>query len=442
IYDRALKALENVNQIWLFANELNNQLRRTQDNADNMFEAGREEELGYANDLIEIFGYPYDDDIGPGGTYPDGYDGPDMYHYMYIDVPALAGTTFDFDGGLSTGSDLGINRIESFTGTYQPSPNGVEFFNMHPLDHDDTACLSEPDQNGCPLGELDLNNKLDVQYTTIQSPDFGYWFTKPAQWSGSRRAPGELQQILQQMLQARISLKQALIDYDKLRLDILAQADTLKATFDVSDNNINIAIAQRRQLQDLTIVTETMTSAAIVARRVGEFVDTSFKKSAKCVPGNMIAGLAGGGDLFSTVKCATEAVGSIPKFALDTVADGLDIVGSATDAAKEDVGELSGIQTSINEAALELYNVKGELDALMREEPVLRAEIYARTEAIKELVGNYKATLARGQRIFQNLVIFRQEGAAGTQQYRYQDMAFRIFRNDALQKYRQSFNLT
>src|SRR5690606_3126888 len=54
IYDRALKALENVNQIWLFANELNNQLRRTQDNADNMFEAGREEELGYANDLIEI----------------------------------------------------------------------------------------------------------------------------------------------------------------------------------------------------------------------------------------------------------------------------------------------------------------------------------------------------------------------------------------------------
>ena len=441
IYDRALKALENVNQIWLFANELNNQLRRTQDNADNMFEAGREEELGYANDLIEIFGYPYDDDIGPGGTYPDGYDGPDMYHYMYIDVPTLAGTAFDFDGGITDESDLGINRIETFTGTFQPSPNGVEFFNMHPLDHNDTACLSQPDQTGCPLGTLDLHNTLDVQYTTIQSPDFGFWFTKPDSWTGSRRAPGELQQILQQMLQARISLKQALVDYDKLRLEILAQADTLKATFDVSDNNINIAIAQRRKLQNLTIATEVMNSSAIAARRVGEFLDTTFKGAVDCIPKNLIAGLAAGGDVASTARCAVTQAANVPKFALDTVADALEIAGSATDAAKEDVGELSGIQTSINEAGLELYNVKGELDALMREEPVLRAEVFARTESIKELVGDYKAALSRGQRIFQNLVIFRQEGAAGTQQYRYQDMAFRIFRNDALQKYRQSFNL-
>ena len=39
------------------------------------------------NELIEIFGYPYDADIGVNGTYPDGYDGPDIYHYIYSNAP-------------------------------------------------------------------------------------------------------------------------------------------------------------------------------------------------------------------------------------------------------------------------------------------------------------------------------------------------------------------
>ena len=36
---------------------------------------------------------------------------------------------------------------------------------------------------------------------------------------------------------------------------------------------------------------------------------------------------------------------------------------------------------------------------------------------------------------------YRKATAASTQQARYQDMAFRIFRNDALSKYRDSFDL-
>ena len=41
--------------------------------------------------LIEIFGTPYSDDIGPGRTYPAGYDGPDLYHYMEVDASELTG---------------------------------------------------------------------------------------------------------------------------------------------------------------------------------------------------------------------------------------------------------------------------------------------------------------------------------------------------------------
>src|SRR5690606_31037285 len=36
--------------------------------------------------LIEIFGYPHEGDIGAGRLFPSGYDGPDLYHWMYVDV--------------------------------------------------------------------------------------------------------------------------------------------------------------------------------------------------------------------------------------------------------------------------------------------------------------------------------------------------------------------
>jgi hypothetical protein len=49
--------------------------------------------------------------------------------------------------------------------------------------------------------------------------------------------------------------------------------------------------------------------------------------------------------------------------------------------------------------------------------------------------------LARGVRLLADRAQFRAQTAAQIQQYRYKDMAFRIFRDDALQKYRAQFDL-
>src|SRR5690606_3233844 len=143
---------------------------------------------------------------------------------------------------------------------------------------------------------------LPVDYTTIESPDFGFWFTKPAAWTGQRRAPGRLQQVLQQMVQARVSLKQALIEYDNLRKDIESTAGTLQATFQVGQSNISVLNDQRSELKALTAATAGMQSAAIAARRAGEFVDTTFKGAVDCIPKSLIAGLAAGGDIASGAR--------------------------------------------------------------------------------------------------------------------------------------------
>lgn len=446
VYDRAMRALQNVVDVWDFANQLNNQMRRNQNEVDDIRRDAAAQETDYANRLIEIFGYPYADDIGPGGTYPAGYNGADLYHYMYVDVPTLAGTAFDFDDGLSIGR---AEVIREFTATYTPSPNGLNFTNLNPIPPDapDTtgangqSCRAQPLSPGCPLGDLDVTNTLPVQYVTIESPDLGFWFTKPRSWTGQRRAPGRLQLILQQMVQSRVALKRSLLEYDLLRQEIDVARDTLRATFEIEESNINLLIDQRRELKTLTAVSATMTNAATAARRVGEFLDFTFKESSKCIPTSFIVGLSSGGDLTSAIRCSISQVGNIKKLVADTIADGLEIAGNATEAAKEDVTELSGLRAAINNANLTLFNSIGEVETLLRKEPLARAEIYARTEALKQLAGEYQATLAEGQRILEGMISFRRTGAAEIQAYRYQDMAFRIFRNDALQKYRAAFDL-
>ncbi|MDX1624883.1 MAG: hypothetical protein R3323_00090 [Wenzhouxiangellaceae bacterium] len=453
VLDRAESALNNAVQVWDFANQLSNQMRRNQNEVEDLQRASRAQETDFANQLIEIFGTPYSDDIGPAGTYPAGYDGADLYNYMLIDVPTLAGTAFDFDGGLDLAGGEAAFKVNSFDGQYKPTANGINFFDWTPIaqgeDHtgdNGQSCSSEPFSAGCALGDLTTedgtgDNLLNVTYTTIESPDLGFWFTKPMSWTGQRRAPGQLQQLLQSMLQARIALRKSLVQYDRLRQEIEAKIDELEATFQTAEDNLNVTIQQRNELRDLTVATQVMKNSAIVARRAAEIIDTTFEDTVECVPKSLIAGLAAGGDIASTARCAVKTGGSVAKAVIDSVADGLDIGANITDAAKEDVAQTSGIRTAINDAELNLFNVKGEIDEMLREEPILRAEVFAKAEAIKQHVNDYKATLARGLRTMERLKSFRKNGAAAVQEYRYQDMAFRIFRNDALQKYRAAFDL-
>ena len=444
VWERAMKALSNAVTLWDYANKLNNQLRRSQDSADDVWDASIDEETAFANQLIEIFGYPYIDDIGPGGTYPDGYNGPDIYHYMYMDKPVLSGTPFDFDGGLGDAPE--VRRIMTKTGHYRPAANGVGFFNFTPSQTlggnlTNLNCTAANVMSaGCPLGDKP-DETLEVKYVLSESSLTGFAFIKPEEWSGKRRAPGRIQQVQQEMLMAQIALKQATLEYDKLRLDVEAATNLMRATFDVSADNINIAVNQRNDLKRMTMQVEVMRSVSIVARRVGDQISEAAKEGAECIPDDTVAGLAFGGDLFSLPKCGLRLGGWIASTVGNSVADALDIAANAVDAAKEDVSELAGIKSAINDANLELYSLSGEVDALLREEPMLRSEIFAQVQAIAQLQGEYNATLAEGQRVYDQLLVFRRSGAAETQAARYRDMAFRIFRNDALAKYRAAFDL-
>ena len=76
IYSRALVALNNAVDAFNNAQNVTQELRQTQ-NALNDFQASvTAQELAYNDQLIELYGTPYPEDVGPGQIYPQGYNGP------------------------------------------------------------------------------------------------------------------------------------------------------------------------------------------------------------------------------------------------------------------------------------------------------------------------------------------------------------------------------
>src|SRR5262249_5327200 len=86
IYQRALQALQNAEVTFNRATELSSQLVNQQNSVSDYSVAVSNQELAYRNQLIAIFGYPYGGDLGPGGAFPSGYQGPDLTHWMYVNT--------------------------------------------------------------------------------------------------------------------------------------------------------------------------------------------------------------------------------------------------------------------------------------------------------------------------------------------------------------------
>jgi len=250
-----------------------------------------------------------------------------------------------------------------------------------------------------------------------------------------------LQEDLFEISQSRIDMKKALQEYNDLFASIENMVSTWRASFNIEREKLKIENAERKKENQYAASIAAMKSVSITLQRVAKFVDAEFKDAGECLPKNIEIGLASGGDVMSGIRCALDSAGDGTSFGIDTAADVVEIANNALEAAKEDVSLSSAIKLNVQDARLEFFNQKGEIDEKIREEPALRAEIYARVEAVRQAQAKFHEDLAEGQRILEQLVTFRKTTAASVQQYRYQDMAFRIFRNDALQKYRAQFDL-
>ncbi|MBI5384242.1 MAG: proprotein convertase P-domain-containing protein [Verrucomicrobia bacterium] len=406
IQGRALDALNNASAVWDQVNKATEQLRRNQDSQEEFTKNVIDQERDYKNRLIEIFGYPYAGDIGAGKTYPSGYDGPDLYHYMYIPTKEITDETAP------------------------PSTNFSAFYTTLQTGYSDFGFVF-PD-GIVPTGTLS-SNVLEVSYPFSVS---GYGFVPPSSW-GQRRAPGELQMALNELVQAEARLKQALENYNKNIQLIQEEWQVYNEGYWAENEALGIVQKKFDQLTGIGAAILAAQETQLVLNRITSLIDDTTDVTTESLP--KVLGLAN--DATAPIRGGIKAISLGLNEALKITSDVAAGVGNALSYGKDIAANQAELDLAENTMLGSVYEQLREILKYMREEAPLRLEVFTQREAVVQAGNRYLAALAQGQRLIEERIVYRKRVSAETTEQRYRDMAFRIFRNDALQKYRASFDL-
>lgn len=463
IYTRAVTAMQNATTVFDYANNSTQALRRQNDSVLQFQRAVLDSEIDFNSRLIEIFGYPYPEDIGPGGTYPTGYAGPDLYHYMYADPdPVSRDSYFKAFFSSSTQDDNGITVYDSTASARKflaEKTGSTEFANrpgvvigpgggiqitakvknyLTNLMANGTDNLSSAPTNG-----ILPSDTINVTYN-FRDTGGRFGLAKPTGWT-ERRAPGQLQLSRGELQQALGNFIKAVDSYGGYVDDIQGKVDLLQAKYNLNAERLrlkNKRFKDKKTVQDVLMGIEVGQFALRTAAQIAEKVSDALQESVPTVTG-IIVGFSNGViiDGLSAVRGGLKGVGT-------AIVEGLKILADAAELAKfrlEQEESRKDDQLEIDIADLEqksdvLEAIK-DLESALRNESTLRMEMHLAYEALIQASGEYQKTLAEGQRIVEDLDRFRKQTSADVQSLRYRDMAFRIFRNDALQKYRGQFDM-
>jgi hypothetical protein len=401
IYDRAVQAMNNAIAVFNHANQSTMLLRRQQDTLADFQRNIENTEADFNNRLIEVFGYPYPDD----DTYSAEYrqTGPDLYHYMYVEPSELMGVE--------------APKVHAFTATFKD------------ISVDAAGALQENEQ--AVLFHLDTDSRFGL--------------IKPPEWLGRRKAPGEIQLARSDLLQSRGRFEKSLVEYDNLLGHIGKQADLIQAQHQVNADEITILNRATGTQETLNSAIRNSRSRQLLYRTIGTNAVVLSNALAEAWPGvtGVIAGLAGGviADWTSAIRSGIKIVGQVTERVMSTMADLESLAELDHQHAKEIVSAQTNIELTALRGEFAVEQQLLQLENLIRTEATLRLEIYNLSESLQQSAGRYLASLARGERLLQDRLRFRKQTAAQIQDYRYKDMTFRIFRNDALQKYRAQFDL-
>ncbi len=361
-----------------------------------------DQERAFEYQLIDILGTAYPGDIGPGKLYEQGYTGPDLYHYYFINKPS------DF-----------VDTTKTVTVQFR-EPLEMNPFTTWSLDN--------------------VYNKIQdpIQYTTRTyqlAPDRLMQFAPSG--AGSRAQPGALQRALLDVYQAQVNAREAADQVDTLmrRFDRDYQLFT---EFRTSYDDANAGAAEKLdQAASYLTAASALNNAAALYELSAEFITAIGEATAEALP--VAAGLA------------VDAT---------SVARGLALYGGATSAYAQGLAGLA-FENTVAFLESEAANLESEAEDFYTQynwdnedkrhvvefERLLDQVLAQRHELARRLTELQKATeevsrlVARADRVLADREIFRQRAAAVIQGYRTRDMTYRSFRNEELAQYQALYDL-
>ncbi len=417
IYQRAVGTLNNAVVAFNDAQNVTQLMRSEEDSLSGYQAAYTNQETAYNDQLIELYGSPYPDDLGPGKTYAQGYNGPDLIHYTYVENP-------------DTNSYGGI----------LPDPTTNLTFNVdiQQLPADWTTKMYTDFSFIVPSTSSQYTNAGN--YITFNIGPNGF-FDKPPTWTSQRESPGKIQQAISELIGARDRLRTELSNAvgDKQALDKAMNVFTdqqqveqsnLTTQNDIQDLQKNINDIQ----EGYNVESKAVGLATTILGDLANALTLSF-------PDINIFGLADGGNQLAVAKQAIYEPMMIAKEVL-LGADSLIFIGtSAAVTAKQD--QIASDTQTLN-SSQETQDMKNAVLGLANQLGVVQGHLGTINSLLRDLDDKqraYQALLAKGDRIQAERLTFRQHAAAVIQGYRTRDAAFRVFQNEKLERYTTLFGL-
>lgn len=402
IYDRALQSLQNAQTVFNHAQSASQDLRRQFDSYEDFARNVEDREADFENRLIELYGYPYADDIGPGKTYPQGYTGPDYYHYDYVDTGELLGLITDTR---ATNVTLVVREVDAYG--YQ----------------------------------TETERTITMHYAV----DRTFWAVKPKEWTRGRAAPGEIQFARGELIMAIGRYLRAEVEYDNVLREIDDQIFLLEEQYRVNAAELSILNDTLKTQEALNTRINRLRLAQAVLRKISTVAPALYNAVSEGVPKvwGIIAGTASGAiaDPGAAVRAALKSTGVSMADVMTHAADVLGGVEQITSQQKEIASLDSNIRITATRQVLGIEQSVAQLQRLVRQEASARVGLYGEIETIQQSVGRYLAAVQKANRLEADRLRVRKQTAAQLQDYRLKDMTLRIFRNDALQRYRAQFDL-
>jgi len=443
IYARAADALGNAAFAFNQGQDVTQALRGQQDLLAEYIDKINTQEQAFTNQLIEIFGTPYSDDIGPGGTYAQGYQGPDVAHFAYVDqtdVPNAGGV-------LGFADPITGEAADPFT-TGQMT---VPFFNQPIFEWMTDAYLVDYSQRiGNPTNkQYQLQNLYrppgganvqpdDYLYVTIDTE--GY-IQKPSEWTGKRTYSGKIQRAIMEYKTAyweyvnagntsvggvqefgqKISRFSNFVEYQVKKAGIEGASD------DLSKVMVDIDLVNKLFSQDAEALTK--------------MIEAIGKASEKAFPLSAIFGLAMGGDLMSAGRALLAYASIGAEAGINAVQ--LAVSTSTLIALGQDQKKLINYQKDLRKLDADLETVDYLEDIITATaaftDAVVGVNLYARKLNLAE--ANVQTAVQEGYQLLATRTSYRTREAAIIHGFRTRDASYRLFQNEKLERYNTLFNL-
>ena len=402
ILERAEKALANAQTVQDYAAKYGSriaQINLQQAEAEDDHEAVEAE---YVKNLVAIYGTPLAGDIGPSGTYAQGYTGPDVYHYMYVDL-----------------APYGLSAIDSALS------KSIVYYSADPSDPVSTA------------SSLTYSEKSTVAVTYTLTPD---GIPQAPKTSGVRTCEGSIQSAYRDFLAAYVKVKQRSTAYDRAVAGMqvkarIAQTKLTYATVELAMNEVVNASAIFKAGVDLA-TGRVVDALSWVKETVDDGTGVAYSSTPKVVGAGLTVNVdpsAVAGAVAGTVKTTAKAAASSGIYGAKTIAAAAAFYKSTLDAV------VRGI-----EQGFDFY------DAEVAQWEALKSAVSAVTAAADELQQSYtdlvaaeqvyRAKIAEGEALREELTMQRKHWANTATSARYADMYNRIERNNALTKYSTAFD--